>query len=118
MRYSSVLRCLGQTIETLELKAVEIKSHGVNFIVQAWHRGTSMAMEVEKHYSPEEQTRPSRAPKAKTVRRTSESLELIASAAMGGQLCRSRRREASPRLVAGSVRQNSIDHDPVGSGSS
>jgi hypothetical protein len=54
MRYSSILRCLGQTIETLDLKAVEIKSHGVDFIVQAWHRGTSMAMDVEKHYSPED----------------------------------------------------------------
>ena len=54
MRYSSILRCLGQTIETLELKAVEIKSHGEDFVVQAWHRGTSMAMDVEKHYSPED----------------------------------------------------------------
>jgi hypothetical protein len=54
MRYSSILRCLGQSVEKLELKAVEVKTHGEDFIIQAWHRGTSMAMDLEKHYSPEE----------------------------------------------------------------
>lgn len=34
----------------MDLKAVEIKRHGEDFIVQAWNKGTSMAMDVEKHY--------------------------------------------------------------------
>lgn len=54
MRYSSILRCLGQSLEALDLKAVEIKTHGDDFIVQAWNRGTSMAMDLEKHYSTED----------------------------------------------------------------
>ena len=51
MRYAAVLRCLGQVLQELNLKAVEVKTHGEEFIVQAWNRGTSMAMDVEKHYS-------------------------------------------------------------------
>ena len=54
MRYAAVLRCLGQTLEGMTLKAVEVKTHGDDFIVQAWKRGTSMMMDVEKHYSPDD----------------------------------------------------------------
>jgi len=46
-----MLRCLGQCFEEMQLKALEIKTHGDELIVQAWHRGTSMAMDFEKHYS-------------------------------------------------------------------
>ena len=38
----------------MQLKALEIKTHGDDIIVQAWNRGTSMAMDFEKHYSPED----------------------------------------------------------------
>ncbi|HWH77204.1 MAG TPA: hypothetical protein VNT76_07520 [Candidatus Binatus sp.] len=51
MRYASILRCLGQAFETVELKAVEIKIHGDEYVVQAWHKGTSMAMDIEKHFT-------------------------------------------------------------------
>ena len=54
LRYASILRCLGQALEAMDLKAVEIRRHGEDFIVQAWKRGTSMAMDVEKHYSIED----------------------------------------------------------------
>ena len=54
MRYSSILRCVGQSLEGMELKSVDIKSHGDDFIVQGWNRGPSMAMDVEKHYTPED----------------------------------------------------------------
>ena len=54
MRYASVLRCLGQTLDGMTLKAVEVKTHGDDFVVQAWKRGTSMMMDVEKHYTPDE----------------------------------------------------------------
>jgi len=49
-RYASILRCLGQALEAMHLKAVEIKRYGEGFIVQAWNKGTSMAMDLEKHY--------------------------------------------------------------------
>jgi hypothetical protein len=51
MRYSAVLRCLGQTLEGMVLKAVEVKTHGDDFVLQAWKKGTSMAMDVEKHFT-------------------------------------------------------------------
>lgn len=54
MSYASVLRCLGQTLNGMALKAVEVRTHGDDFVVQAWKRGTSMMMDVEKHYSPDE----------------------------------------------------------------
>lgn len=54
MRYSSILRCIGQSVEAMDLKAVEVRTHGDDFIVQAWNRGASMAMDFEKHYSPED----------------------------------------------------------------
>jgi hypothetical protein len=51
MRYSSLLRCIGQGLEEMPLKALEVRTHGEEFILQGWHRGTSMAMDFEKHYS-------------------------------------------------------------------
>ena len=52
MRYASTLRCFGQFLEGTELKAVEIKTHGDDFIVQAWNRGQSMAMDLDKLFTP------------------------------------------------------------------
>jgi hypothetical protein len=51
MRYSSLLRCIGQGLEEMPVKAIEIRTHGEDFILQGWHRGTSMAMDFEKQYS-------------------------------------------------------------------
>ena len=51
MRYSAIMRCLGQTLEGRQLKAVEVKTHGEDFIVQAWQRGPSMTLDSEKHYT-------------------------------------------------------------------
>jgi hypothetical protein len=53
MRYASILRCIGQSLEAMELKSIEVKTHGVDFVVQAWSRA-SMGMDLEKHYSPED----------------------------------------------------------------
>lgn len=52
MQYASILRCLGQSLEEAELKAIEVKTHGDDYIVQAWNKGTSMTMDIEKHYTP------------------------------------------------------------------
>jgi hypothetical protein len=51
MRYAAVLRCLGQTLEGMTLKAVEIRTHGDDFVLQVWKKGTSMSMDVEKHFT-------------------------------------------------------------------
>ena len=52
--YSSALRCIGQSLESLELKAVEVKTHGENYIIQAWNKGTSTSMDLERHCGPED----------------------------------------------------------------
>ncbi|HVO96105.1 MAG TPA: hypothetical protein VMT22_24835 [Terriglobales bacterium] len=51
MRYAAALRCIGQFLETSELKAIEVKIHGDDYIVQAWNKGTSMAMDLEKQFT-------------------------------------------------------------------
>src|SRR5262245_37119919 len=52
--YSIALRCIGQSLESMELKAVEVKTHGDNYIIQAWNKGTSTSMDLERHCSPED----------------------------------------------------------------
>jgi hypothetical protein len=54
MRYASILRCVGQSLEERQLKAVEIKTHGDDLVIQAWNRGTSMTLDYEKHYTQED----------------------------------------------------------------
>lgn len=54
LRYSNIFRCIGQQLESMDLKALEIKTHGETYIVQAWKKGTSMSMDLEKHYKLEE----------------------------------------------------------------
>lgn len=51
IRYANILRCIGQNLESMELKAVEIKTHGEDYVVQLWNRGVSMSMDVEQHYT-------------------------------------------------------------------
>jgi hypothetical protein len=38
----------------MDLKALEIKTHGETYIVLAWKKGTSTSMGLEKHYTLEE----------------------------------------------------------------
>lgn len=54
MRYASTLRCFGQFLDGMELKALEVKTHNDDYILQAWNKGTSMAMDLEKHFTPED----------------------------------------------------------------
>ena len=54
MRYAAILRCLGQTLDGMLLKAVEVRTHADDFVVQAWKRGTSMMMDLEAHYTLED----------------------------------------------------------------
>lgn len=38
----------------MPLKAIEVRTHGDELILLGWHRGTTMAMDFEKHYSLED----------------------------------------------------------------
>jgi len=53
-RYSKALRCIGQNLEQIEIKALEVKTHGENYVVQAWKKGTSSSLDHEKHYTPDD----------------------------------------------------------------
>ena len=50
-RYANILRCIGQSLESVDLKAIELKRQGDTYVVQAWHRGTSSSMNFERQYS-------------------------------------------------------------------
>ena len=52
--YANALRCIGQSLEAMQLKAVEVKSHGDNYVIQAWNKGTSTSMDLEQHCTPED----------------------------------------------------------------
>jgi len=52
MRYASTLRCFGQFLESMELKALEIKTHNDEYVLQAWNKGTSMTMDLDKTFTP------------------------------------------------------------------
>ena len=54
VRYSNVLRCIGQSLESMDLKALEVRTHGDDYIIQGWHKGTSISMDFEKHYTPDD----------------------------------------------------------------
>lgn len=52
--YANALRCIGQSLESMELKAVEVKTHGDSYVIQAWNKGTSTSMDMERHCGPED----------------------------------------------------------------
>jgi hypothetical protein len=51
LRYAQVLRCLGQSLEAIELKALEVRTHGDTYIVQVWSKGIHTSVDMEKHYT-------------------------------------------------------------------
>ena len=53
-RYSKALRCIGQSLDQVSLKALEVKTHGDNYTVQAWKKGTSSSLDHEHHYTAED----------------------------------------------------------------
>jgi hypothetical protein len=53
LRYANALRCIGQSIEPMELKAVELKLQGETYAVQGWTKGNT-ASNFDKLYTPED----------------------------------------------------------------
>jgi hypothetical protein len=54
LRYARVLRCIGQSLETLDLRSLELRRHGDDYIVQGWNRGTPVLKEVDRQYTPQD----------------------------------------------------------------
>ena len=54
LAYSNALRCIGQILETMDLKAVEVKTHGEAYVVQGWSKGPTTALGIDKHYTVED----------------------------------------------------------------
>ena len=51
LRYSHILRCIGQSLESLDLKAIELKAYGDSYLVQGWNRGASVSKEIDRQYT-------------------------------------------------------------------
>ena len=54
LRYANALRCIGYSVQSKELKALEIKTQGDKYVVQLWNKGTSLSMDLEQQYTVEE----------------------------------------------------------------
>lgn len=52
--YSYALRCIGQNLEGMDLKSLEVKTQGEKFIVQGWSKNTPSSMDVVKQYGPDD----------------------------------------------------------------
>jgi hypothetical protein len=52
--YSYVLRCIGQSLEGMDIKSLEVKTQGDKFIVQGWSKKTSSSIDIVKRYSLED----------------------------------------------------------------
>ena len=52
--YSYTLRCIGQNIEGMDLKSLEVKTQGDKFIVQGWSKKASNTMDILKRYGPDD----------------------------------------------------------------
>jgi hypothetical protein len=50
--YSYALRCIGQNLEGMDLKSLELKIQGQKFIVQGWSKNTPSTMDLTRQYSP------------------------------------------------------------------
>ena len=51
LRYAHILRCIGQSLESADLKALELKTHGDAYLVQGWNRGTPVSKEVDRQFT-------------------------------------------------------------------
>jgi hypothetical protein len=52
--YSYALRCIGQNLEGLDFKSIELKVQGDKFIIQGWSKSTPSTMDLVKEYAPDD----------------------------------------------------------------
>lgn len=51
LSHTRILRCIGQNLETLDLKALTLRYQGDAYVVQGWYKGTSSSVDVELRYT-------------------------------------------------------------------
>jgi hypothetical protein len=51
---SYALRCIGQDLEGMDLKSLEVKTQGNKFTVQGWSKNTPNTMDVVRQYAPDD----------------------------------------------------------------
>jgi len=52
--YSYSLRCIGQNLEGMDIKSLEVKTQGDKFLVQGWSKGASNTIDFVKRYAPDD----------------------------------------------------------------
>ena len=52
--YSHSLRCIGQDLEGVDLKSLEVKSQGDKFIIQGWSKKSANTMDILRRYGPDD----------------------------------------------------------------
>jgi len=51
LRYAHILRCIGQSLETADLKALELKTRGDIYLIQGSNRGVPVCKEVDSQFT-------------------------------------------------------------------
>lgn len=49
--YSHVLRVIGQSLASLDLKAFELQCEGDRYRVHGWHKGTSLSVSIDREFT-------------------------------------------------------------------
>ncbi|HEV8342715.1 MAG TPA: hypothetical protein VGR30_10130 [Candidatus Binatia bacterium] len=52
--YSRTLRCIGQSLEALDLKALELRCQGSAYSIQGWQKGPLFSVDLERRYTPDD----------------------------------------------------------------
>ena len=52
--YSYALRCIGQSLQGMDLKSLEVRTQGDKFMVQGWSKNSSNTMDIVKRYGPDD----------------------------------------------------------------
>lgn len=121
LRYSNALRCIGQSLETLDLKAVELKTVGESFVVQGRKKAPQALLEIDKHYTPadikelETQGRKNRDPNAgaPNLLSLSQVLRLAGNYVdrAGGRLLRVSWQDQSDKIQSVTIQYEACTHE-------
>jgi hypothetical protein len=52
--YSRTLRCIGQSLDGLTLKALELRCEGTTYHIQGWQKGAFFSVDLERRYTPDD----------------------------------------------------------------
>ena len=121
VRYAHMLRCIGQSLEALDLRSLELRTRGGTYVVQGWNRGTPVSKEVDRQYTLDDikklevegRSRRRPAPGAANLLSLSQVLRLAGNYVdrMNGRLMRISWQDQSDRIQSVTIQYEPISMD-------